>query len=147
MARYTNESIIGAALRGETAETSNGNMSTHDRRPFPYVGRLPKVWAEHMRERHTAGHVSQVIYSYNTPIAWLDDEHGWIVPVVTYSATTSTKHQTHLWKLRSDRRVFLPWDATPEDLRRVMDRKMYFGNDGRGNAMRTYPGPNYVEGE
>jgi hypothetical protein len=32
-----------------------------------------------------------VIYSYETPIAWTDKDGGWIIPDVSYSATTS-KH-------------------------------------------------------
>lgn len=34
-----------------------------------------------------------VIYSYSTPIAWHSEEHGWTIPDVKYSRTT-TRHQS-----------------------------------------------------
>lgn len=140
----TNAAIVGCALRGEDAQTSTGNMST-DRVTHGlvgyYTGQLPRVWRHVLSDAALAGRISQVIYSYSTPIAWHDSQYGWIVPQVTYSPTTSSKHQTHLWKLREARRIYLPYDATPEDAQRVLDRKMYY--DGK----RTYAGPNYVAGE
>lgn len=147
-----NDQIIGAALRGENATTKTGNMSTDaytvgHSRFTPYQGSLPKAWARVLSEAFHAGRISQVIYSYSTPIAWHDSEHGWIIPIVTYSVTTSNRHQSQLWKISTAKRILLPWDATHEDAQRVMDRKMYFANNGRGVATRTFPGPNYVAGE
>lgn len=145
MARYTNKSIVPAALRGETVETANGNMSTVNvagRTHYGYwKGNMPKSWDALYSERVREGHVTQVIFSYATPIAWRDSEHGWIVPVVRYSATTSSKHQTHLYRLKG-RQLYLPYDATAEDAQRVLDGRMIFNGD-RG----TLPGPNYVAGE
>lgn len=145
-----NDQIVGAALRGENAETKTGNMSTLrvTSTYFAYhKGNMPKVWHRIYADGVRAAMVDQVIYSYETPIAWLDREHGWVIPIVTYSPTTSSKHQSQLWKLREARRILLPWDATHEDAQRVMDGRMYFANNGRGVATRTFPGPNYVVGE
>lgn len=36
--------------------------------------------------------VQYIVYSYNTPIAWVDRNGTWIVPYTKYSVTTS-KHQ------------------------------------------------------
>ena len=35
---------------------------------------------------------SYAVYSYGTPIAWLNEDDMWIMPDITYSVTTS-KHQ------------------------------------------------------
>ena len=146
-----NDQIVGAALRGEDAVTKSGNMSTDAYRVgfgrlIPYQGQLPKPWVSVLGEAFRAGRVSQVIYSYSTPIAWHDSDRGWVIPDVSYSATTSTRHQPRLRHLRVAR-TLIPWDATEVDAQRVMDGRMYFANDGRGRATRTFPGPNYVEGE
>lgn len=146
----TNAQIVPLAIAGLEGETTTGNMSTANRNGRRYIGgtgSMPKAWARLISDRAEAGAVSQVIYSYSTPIAWLDAEHGWIIPNVTYSVTTSGKHQIHLWKLPDSRHITLPWDATPEDTRRVLDGRMYFGSDGRGGVTRPYPGPNYIAGE
>lgn len=144
----TNASIIGFALRGEDARTSNGNMSTEATRYAPYTGHLPKPWVHVLIEAAHAGHISQVIYSYSTPIAWHDSRYGWIIPNVRYSTTTSSKHQTHLYRLNG-RRIALPFDASDEEAQRVMDGKMIFTTLGRwdGKIVCTVPGPNYVKGE
>lgn len=36
-----------------------------------------------------------VVYSYRTPIAWWSEAHGWTVPPVKYSVTTS-RHQSQV---------------------------------------------------
>lgn len=148
-----NDQIVPAALRGESAMTKNGNMSTDAYRVgfthygAPYVGSLSRVWRDILNAAFSAGRISQVIYSYSTPIAWHDSQYGWIIPRETYSVTTSAKHQTHLWRLHG-RHIVLPWDATPEDAQRVLDGRMVFETDRSGReAVRTAPGPNYVAGE
>lgn len=110
---HTNADIVPLAIAGRDGHTTNGNMSTdHYREGFtrygpPYVGHLPRRLADILHERFRAGTVRQVIYSYSTPIAWLDDG-VWIIPEVSYSATTSTKHQSQLYRLRG---AYVPWDA------------------------------------
>lgn len=146
----TNAQIISLAINGMEGETTTGNMSTENRHHLGYawsLGHMPKAWAQFYSERSQDRAVLTVIYSYNTPIAWLDRDHGWIVPVVSYSRTTSSKHQPLLYRLPNALRVLIPWDATRDDLERVMTRRMYFGSDGRGGVTRPFPGPNYVAGE
>lgn len=151
----TNSQIVTAALRGIDAVNGRGSMSTDtfrlgfSRYGIPYVGSLPKVWERVVNEAFQAGRISQVIYSYSTAIAWHDSEHGWIIPAVTYSTTTSANHQTHLYRL-GGRRIEVPWDATAEDMRRVLSGEVIFirsGKWGTGNWQGTRPGPNYVAGE
>lgn len=153
---YTNSSIVPAAMAGIDRETQNGNMSTQRVTSTyfaHYTGQMPKVWARHFADRVRSAHITQVIFSYSTPIAWFDREHGWIIPAVTYSATTSSKHQSQLhpgWNrpgLTDPRRVYVPWDATADDLARVMDQKMSFVTDRQGRAIGTVAGPRYVEGK
>lgn len=140
----TNAQIVALAMMGIEGETTTGSMSTssnHGRRYIGGTGYMPKSWAALISERAEAGAVLQVIRSYATPIAWLDREYGWIIPIVSYSITTSSKHQSQLHRLRG-RHIYMPWDATPEDAQRVLDGKMVFNGD-----RNTHPGPNYVEGE
>lgn len=133
---YTNESVVYAAKRGRTHRSSTGNMSTENRRGTRFsgpTGAMSRAWARTYTKRVNAGAVEQVIYSYRTPIAWLDADYGWIVPVETYSITTSSKHQSHLYLL-GGRRVVLAWDATEEDAQRVLDGLMVFTTDTRGHV-------------
>lgn len=45
---------------------------------------LPDEWSADV------AHASHVVYHYGTPVAWIDGvDHGWVVPEVTYSATTT----------------------------------------------------------
>lgn len=54
-------------------------------------GQLPEDWKRTLRARWE--HVTYVVFSYQTPIAWFDnDANAWIVPEHTYSVTT-TRHQ------------------------------------------------------
>lgn len=147
----TNAQIVALALAGMDGETTTGNMSTDSyrvgfSRRLPFQGSLPSVWHEFLDWRFRAGRVAQVIYSYSTPIAWLDDEHGWIIPDVTYSVTTSTKHQSQLYRLRG-RTIAVPHDATEEDMRRVLAGELEFVAKGYGlkrTFIGTKPGPNYT---
>lgn len=149
----TNGNVISYALSGQGARTSSGNMSTdnfrtgYPRNGAPYHGQLPRAWRVIIDEAFRAGRVSQVVYSYSTPIAWRDERYGWIIPVVTYSATTSSKHQSQLYRLRDGLRVAVPYDATSEDIQRVLDGLTLFTTDTRGRFTGTRPGPNYTEGE
>lgn len=147
----TNTQIVALALHGMSGETTTGNMSTDSfrvgfERRLPFQGHMPSNWAELLDSRFRAGRVAQVIYSYSTPIAWLDAEHGWIVPSVSYSHTTSTRHQSQLYRLPNARRIAAPYDATGEDMRRVLAGELAFTSKGYGlNRVftGTVPGPNY----
>lgn len=55
------------------------------------LGQLPDEWAE------SAIGASYTVYSYDTPIAWLDSEGVWQCPDVKYSVTTSA----HQGKIRT----------------------------------------------
>lgn len=137
----TNRDIVTYALRGVDAQTKTGNMSTNAyREGFPrltsYYGHLPKVWRRVLDGGFALGAISQVIYSYSTPIAWHDSRYGWIIPVVSYSTTTSTRHQTHLYRL-GGRHIKLPYDASNEEAQRVLDGLMVYTTDSRGNITGT----------
>lgn len=51
-------------------------------------GRLPKEFRESCRW------ADYRVYSYATPIAWFSAEHGWTMPDVFYSQTTTCRHQS-----------------------------------------------------
>lgn len=145
----TNAEIVPRAVARDDAETATGNMSTLRvvSTYFAYhKGSMPKAWAALYAERVRAALIDQVIYSYSTPIAWLDREHGWIIPDVSYSVTTSAKHQSQLHRLKG-RTVSAPWDATADDMRRVLSGELVFTSKGYGvnrTFTGTIPGPNYI---
>lgn len=87
------------------------------------LGYLPDRLRKIVMER--ADSIVQVIYSYDTPIAWLDAGQ-WIVPDVSYSATTG-KHQGYLSVLDYE---LVPWDCSMEEYLRVLNAQMRFVRDG-----------------
>ena len=95
------------------------------------LGYLPERLREIFKAR--ADSIVQVIYSYNTPIAWLDAGQ-WIVPDVSYSPTTG-KHQSHLHVLGYE---LVPWDCSKEEYLRVLNAQMRFVRDG--GSLITKPG-------
>ena len=136
----TNADIVPFALRGVSAATTTHNMSTDHFRVgttrtwAPYIGILPLRLVDILHQRFHAKAIRQVIYSYCTPIAWLDGE-TWVVPDVSYSATTSSKHQSQLWRLRDS--VSIPWDCGIEEYQRVLEGHMVYSR-GYGNKLGTY---------
>lgn len=118
----TNEGMVTLALRGQSGVTTSGNMSTDHYRPgftrygAPYRGYLPERLARLLDTAFSEGRISQVIYSYSTPIAWRDGD-TWIIPDVRYSATTSSKHQSQLYRLRGR---YIPGDAGPDEYAQVL---------------------------
>lgn len=140
LSNRTNADIVPLAMRGVSAATKTHNMST-DHFPVgtkrtwaPYIGYLSKRLSIILHQRFQAGTIRQVIYSYSTPIAWLDGE-TWVVPDVSYSPTTSTKHQSQLWRLRDS--VSIPGDCGVEEYQRVLDGLMTYTR-GYGNKLGTY---------
>jgi len=129
--------VVSFAANGKNAQ-GYGNLRTKSTpngiaRGGWVSGELPNKLAAIMRER--ADSIVQVIYSYNTPIAWLD-AGAWVVPNVSYSVTSS-KHQGYLHRLPS-RHHSIPWDCSLEEYLRVLNGLMQFV--GRGKDMRTAPG-------
>ena len=102
-----NSGIVPAAMRGINATNGRGTFTTDTTPGYLYLGYLPSKLKDILRERFRQGAVVQVIYSYGTPIAWLD-AGAWIIPDVRYSATTSSKHQSQLHRLPGAIRI--PWD-------------------------------------
>ena len=86
-------------------------------------GELPRKLAQIMYDRDDS--IVQVIYSYDTPIAWLDAGE-WIVPDVSYSPT-SGKHRGYLSVLDYE---LVPWDCSMEEYLRVLNAQMRFVRDG-----------------
>ena len=99
-----NYGIVPAAMRGINATNRRGTFTTDTAPARLYFGYLPSKLKDILRERFRQGAVVQVIYSYGTPIAWLD-AGAWIIPNVRYSATTSAKHQSQLYRLPGEIRI------------------------------------------
>ena len=134
-----NNQIVPLAQRGVRAETTTGNMSTEPGQTY-YWGYLPYRLRDAfytIRER-----ITQTIYSYGTPIAIMVDG-VWIIPDVTYSVTTSGKHQTHLYQLGG---LSVPWDCSLEELERVIAGKMRYVRDYNKKPGKWVPGTNWEPG-
>ncbi len=131
MVTTNNRNVINYAMRGLDADGYGAVWTRSTPRGIRYsgyrTGYLPRALAKLMSDR--ADSIVQVIYSYGTPIAWLD-AGAWVVPSVTYSVTTS-KHQSSLWKLPA--RVGIVWDTPLDEYLRVLNGQMVYRNG------RTYP--------
>lgn len=90
-------------------------------RGFFRTGNLPKRLTNIILERR--GSISQIVYSYATPIAWFDSG-VWVIPSVHYSTTTS-KHQGHL-RASLPNWEPVPYDVSHEEYERVLNGKMVF---------------------
>lgn len=119
-----NDAVPAYAMRGRDAD-GHGSLWT---RSTPHgilkggylTGALPSRLKSVLRERGDS--IVQVIYSYSTPIAWLD-AGAWVIPDVHYSVTTS-KHQSYLWRLPA--RVSIPFDCSTDEYVRVLNGLMHF---------------------
>ena len=78
-------------LCARKAFDSHGAMAAYDYTPSR-TGRLPAEWVEAYRSDREFPGISYVVYSYNTPIAWVRNDGETIIPDVGYSVTT-TRHQ------------------------------------------------------
>ena len=119
MYRTANRSIPAAAMRGIDAQ-GYGSLSTvstpHGIERDGYTtGSLPRALREILRAR--ADSIVQVIYSYSTPIAWLD-AGAWIIPDVRYSVTTD-KHQGYLRRLPAQ--ALIPADVSLTGYLRILN--------------------------
>lgn len=63
---------------------------------YPNHGQLPKEWATKLDEsiQETQPSKTYIVFSYQTPIAWLENNQTWTIPDVSYS--TTTKHHQHV---------------------------------------------------
>lgn len=133
----TNSQVVPAIAAGRAENgVSNGTGSfwgTSNPSRFARVNRgyIPHAVGsalDAVAEKH--GGVQAIIFSYATPIA-VKIAGVWLRPDVTYSATTSSRHQSQLWQL--DAR-WLPWDATAQDVEDVIAG--YVEYDPRSGKMR-----------
>lgn len=74
------------------------------------IGHLPETWADRLVSTYAAGRLAYVVFSYVTPIAWVDIEGGITIPPVRYSLTT-TQHQY----LVADALAVSGWNAYGDD--------------------------------
>lgn len=137
MSTITNHDIATEALAGRDADANNlGNFWTTKAPKSLYSlyhwlsPRLADIYSAR-RE-----HITQVIYSYSTPIMW-KDSGVWVRPDARYSVTTSAKHMSTLWKI--DKRVNIPEDCGQEEYLRLLSGKMVY-LPGYGKLGRIIPG-------
>lgn len=135
----TNELVITRALQGKDYDNGGQAFHTHSLTPNQWIPGAGHSWmsrrlSEILSLRQHAGHVTQVIMSYNTVIAWLDDD-VWIVPDAVYSQTTSARHQSQLYKLPNVR--YIPRDAGISEYAQVISGKAVYSR-GYGGKLGTY---------
>lgn len=77
------------------APFSRGNVSGENSKSLTHgfgVGELPEEYKAKFIDGVQRGPIVYVVYSYRTPIAWLERTNGyadkWVIPAVTYSNTT-----------------------------------------------------------
>lgn len=98
--KVSSRSIKVASLIHERTEFETyGALSAEWNGGYP-LGQLPQPWRD-ILIAHTTNSQGQVerayvVYSYQTPIAWWTKAHGWVIPPVKYSRTTSV-HQGKLY--------------------------------------------------
>lgn len=129
----TNAQIVGHANNGDEAVTSTGNFSTS---PGNGLGQGSMNHRLFWALCSFRPEIEQVIYSYWTPIA-IKIRGIWVIPDISYSATTSGKHKSQLYQLR-DNDVSVPWDATVEDIERILDGKMRYVKNWTGDKIGRY---------
>jgi len=137
----TNDMIVPYALLRHHAESKTGSFSTMNTETYSpiYFGQLERSLAGVLRDRWRKRTIKQVIYSYNTPIAWLDGETSyWMIPDARYSATTTIKHQSRLHQLPFKR--YIPEDVSYDEYMRVLYQKMDFVRGKNGKIDCTVPG-------
>lgn len=133
----TNRDIVTEALAGRDAEANNmGNFWTMSKPTSLYSLHhwlSPELASIYNARRE---HITQVIYSFDTPIMW-KDSGVWVRPDARYSVTTSAKHMSTLWKI--DGEVYIPEDCGQEEYLRLLSGKMVY-LPGYGKLGRIIPG-------
>ena len=137
MGHITNKDVFGIVDRG-------GNVSGYGRNFYGF-GDLKKSWvrvdSEYVPKKvarsledlaQKRGGFEAVLYSYATPIA-VKIAGVWLAPDVSYSATTSTRHQSQLY----GRTKWIPGDAGLDELESVLDGYMEYDRYGK----RYHRGP------
>lgn len=97
--KRVNHNTAPAAIEArEPFANSTGNLSGRWHEPWlpPRSGWLDGYEAGVLHD-HTGEQRAFVVYSFETPIAWWTEEHGWYKVKQRFSMTTSTKHQSRLY--------------------------------------------------
>ena len=121
-----NKDVIRAAEHtNHDAHSSTNNLKVVNyagglRYRYPMQGKLPAEMWEILAERRDS--VVAIVYSYRTPIAWLDAGQ-WIIPDVYYSPTTA-RHQHYAKHLSGN--AIIPGDCSLEEYERVMNGMMRY---------------------
>lgn len=85
MKQVTNYAAHESIAKMEPFTNSTGNLT--GRTSCDGFGRLPRQY------RDSVSDATYVVYSYATPIAWVDFWGEVVIPAETYSRTTSCRHQ------------------------------------------------------
>lgn len=139
MRTVNNSDIPVLALRGVEAKNHTGSFRTF---PVKNAYDVPGRGVSHLHPRaHSnidtlirAGRISHVIMSYSTVLAFKLDG-VWCRIDATYSTTTSSKHESQLYRLPGAR--FVPRDGSIEEWERVAAGRMVY-HRGYGSRLGHY---------
>lgn len=89
-------------LQTQDFESNTGSFYGYNADPDGHfhtsmAGRLPDDWRKEFFNSLTNKLTTYIVFSYGTPIAWLEEDGYWRIPQVSYSTTTS-KHQFYTRK-------------------------------------------------
>ena len=121
----SNDSVIPHTKAGTPAKNGTGSFYSAPGIHRPFLAYYGGSWlAQNMRQalQELAPKIEFTVYSYSTPIAFRI-AGVWLKIDDRFSATTSTRHQTHLWQL--DARPVMR-DATAEDILRIARGQMSY---------------------
>lgn len=93
---------VAQLIRDRIEFDTYGNLKGEWNWGYP-SGQLPSPWRELLMQHTTTDkgiERAYIVYSYATPIAWYTERHGWVIPPVKYSRTTSV-HQGKLYLVES----------------------------------------------
>lgn len=131
---YTNQDIARLATEGKTAHSSTGNFWTENTEGVNYVryfgwnsDRIVRILRERMP------HITQIVGSYDTIVAWKDSGR-WVRVDRGYSITTSSRHLSTLYGV-SD--MFIPNDSGLEEYMAQLEGRTVYER-GWGRKLGTY---------
>lgn len=114
--RWNSPAIMEALVARAPFSVSNF-LATTEPTAYDQLGHLPQSFRNKLGQQLIDCRVTYVVYSYETPIAWVVDGHTVVIPDVRYSLTTG-KHQKlvreHLGTPAGSVKYTVTWDHKGE---------------------------------